>query len=377
MNTTAPTTTVAVLSQRSIHPLDSFSTWYSHIHGYVSLIICAFGISLNVFNIVVLTRKKLQTPINFILTSLAASDIATMISYVPFAFHFYCHYSANSISAEKNSWAWMNFLLVYLNFSATAHTISIWLGVALAIFRHNHVHSPAKGNLTRIRRLIRARITVFLIFISSVIIMIPYYLSHKLIELKFSPTQSGYIFQDWKLGTGKEKPIILISLILYSCFLKLLPCVLIIIYGGLLLITINNTRLKSKRRLCQHGSLTSNSSQRITDMSRTTIMLLIVIVLFLFTELPQGALILCCLFLKDFFEKIYIPLGDAMDIIALINSSVNFVLYCTMSQEFRRTFIRLVCAFFRVKQQQQRTSLHTHALPQRRDDHRHTIETDV
>ncbi|WAR15614.1 hypothetical protein MAR_005719 [Mya arenaria] len=94
-------------------------------------------------------------------------------------------------------------------------------------------------------------------------------------------------------------------------------------------------------------------------------------------KLPQGVLILCCLFLRDFFEKIYIPLGDVMDIIALINSSVNFVLYCTMSQEFRITFIRLVCAFFRVKQQQQRTYRHTKPLPQRRYDNILTMETDL
>jgi len=325
--------------------LEAFSRWYSNVHGYTSLTICAFGIPMNVINIIVLTRKKLVTPINCILTFLAVADMATMLSYVPFAFHFYCSNSAHSISEDKNTWGWMHFLLVYLNFSATTHTISIWLCVALAIFRHNNIHSPAKGNLTRMRRLIRARVVVGIIFVASIIIMVPTYLSHKL--TKYEKNITIYIFEDWKLGTGKEKPMVLVSLILYSCLAKLVPCVLIIIYGALLMITLNNTNAKAKERLSKNGS-TRQPSQRRRDMSRTTIMLLVVIVLFLVTELPQGILIMCCIFLKGFFENVYIPLGDSMDIVALINSSVNFILYCTMSREFRRTFVKLFCTCTRI-----------------------------
>lgn len=33
--------------------------------------------------------------------------------------------------------------------------------------------------------------------------------------------------------------------------------------------------------------------------------------------------------------------GDLMDILALINSSINFILYCSMSRQFRSTFTLL------------------------------------
>lgn len=336
--TTTTASTPVVYQTETLH---AFSIWYSQWHGYISLVICSVGIPLNMFNITVLTQKKMQTPINCILTWLAVSDIATMVSYVPFAVHFYCHYSANSISAEKNSWFWMHFLLVYLNFSATTHTISIWLGVALAIFRHHHLQSPAKGNLTRIRRLIRARLVVFVILFGSILVMVPNYLSHRLIEVQLRHNSTGYIFDAWNLGSGKEKPIVLVGLFLYSTLAKLVPCILIIVYGSLLLITLNNTIRNKRRRLNENGGVCI-SSQR--HASRTTVMLLSVMILFLITELPQAVLIMCCIFFKDFFEKVYIPLGDAMDIIALVNSSVNFALYCTMSQEFRRTFIKLFCS---------------------------------
>ena len=38
--------------------------------------------------------------------------------------------------------------------------------------------------------------------------------------------------------------------------------------------------------------------------------------------------------------------GDLMDIIALINNAINFILYCSMSKQFRDTFLGLFCWVF-------------------------------
>ena len=339
MNSTTP----AASGGSEMALLDALSSWYSSVHGYISLTICAIGIPLNIINVIVLTRRKMHTPINFILTCIAISDMATMVSYVPFAYHFYCEHSANTMSSEKNSFEWMNFLLVYLNFSSTAHTISIWLGVALAMIRFHQIHSPAKGNITRMRRIIRARMIVGIIIVLSVAIMIPNYLCNSLQEYRTRDNTTLYIFEEWHLGTEHVKPIKMIALILYSVLAKLVPCIMIIIYGGLLLRTLRKTMLH-QRHLSSTG--TSLNPQRCNDPARTTTMLLIVIVLFLLTELPQGIMIMCCIIIKNFFEKTYIPLGDIMDIIALINNGINFVLYCTMSREFRLTFIDVFCSHF-------------------------------
>ncbi len=40
-----------------------------------------------------------------------------------------------------------------------------------------------------------------------------------------------------------------------------------------------------------------------------------------------------------FFQECYVRLGDFMDAAALINSAINFILYCVMSKQFRRTFV--------------------------------------
>jgi hypothetical protein len=308
-------------------PLEAFSEWYSLLHGYISISICTIGIPLNIINIIVLTRKNMLSPINFILTWLAVFDSATMISYIPFAYHFYCRFPSYSMSPEKNSFVWMNFLLVYLNFSSTTHTIAIWL---------------AKGSLTRMRRLIRARIAICIIVLMSLLLMVPNYLSHKLQKFNLHGNRSVYVFEDWHLGTAEVKPIKLTALILYGIVAKLLPCVMIIIFGGLLLRTLNKS-LQAKRRLYEGG--VCFGIRRSNKPSRTTTMLLVVIVLFVVTELPQGILIVCSIFLPNFFDNVYVPLGDVMDLLALLNNAINFVLYCSMSHEFRLTFNKLFCSF--------------------------------
>ena len=41
----------------------------------------------------------------------------------------------------------------------------------------------------------------------------------------------------------------------------------------------------------------------------------------------------------DFFTNCYSPLGDLVDDIALLNCSINFVVYYLMSRQFRKTFL--------------------------------------
>ena len=57
----------------------------------------------------------------------------------------------------------------------------------------------------------------------------------------------------------------------------------------------------------------------------------------------QGILgFIAALLPNEFFIECYTPLGDLMDILALLNCSINFLLYCLMSRQFRLTF-RKIC----------------------------------
>lgn len=68
-------------------------------------------------------------------------------------------------------------------------------------------------------------------------------------------------------------------------------------------------------------------------------LLVAVLILFLITEFPQGILgLLSGILEKCFFAQCYNLMGEMMDLLALINAAIGFVLYGLMSKQFRTSF---------------------------------------
>ena len=44
---------------------------------------------------------------------------------------------------------------------------------------------------------------------------------------------------------------------------------------------------------------------------------------------------------RCFFRRCYQLFGEALDILALLNGAINFILYCAMSRQYRQTFRQL------------------------------------
>ncbi|KAK7066520.1 Serpentine type 7TM GPCR chemoreceptor Srw, partial [Halocaridina rubra] len=95
--------------------------------------------------------------------------------------------------------------------------------------------------------------------------------------------------------------------------------------------------------LIKMGTPTMESDRKLPRMEKitekTSRMLLTVLLLFLVTELPQGILsLLSGIYGHKFFLQCYHHWGEVMDLLALINGTVNFLLYYVMSHQFRLTF---------------------------------------
>ena len=317
--------------------LTELGKWFTSIHGYLSIIVCLFGIFTNIINITVLARKDMRNPTNALLTWLAVSDVLTMIPYVPFVIHFYCAFPPEDISPEKYTYNWVMYMLFLINFAATTHTISIWLGVSLAVFRFIQLRSTSKGTLVKKRMYCIIKKVIAIVYIASAVILIPNYLTNEVDEYYLPDNSTLYGIKDLKLGTNETRPLVLANVITYAVSAKLVPCILMIVFSGSLLISLNVRGRKRRRRL----STTTNNFRRESRQAKTTRMLLVVIILFLITELPQGILIVLSATVPGFFHTVYMPLGDLMDFIALVNNAINFALYCVMSTQFRTKFLQM------------------------------------
>ncbi|GFO13940.1 B1 bradykinin receptor [Plakobranchus ocellatus] len=305
--------------------LEAFHQHFLYFHGYASIIVSVFGIVTNMVNITVLLAKDMRTPTNYLLACLAVSDILTMIPYIPLAVHFYCPPVDPYTNPEMFSYHWAVFLLVNTKLTTTTHNISIWIAVTLAGFRFTQIRSSCpRGPLAAQLRFRQVRLAAVLVYLLSILIMIPNYMSQ---EIAIIHNTTAYGIKDSQLGTSGADPTALINILTIAIFAKIVPCLLIILFSGSLIHHMSVKMSQRRRRL-------SAGRQQVN----TTRMLLVVLILFLIVELPQGILLLFSAFMENFHTDFYYYLGEMLDFMALLNNAVNFILYCIMSQQFRDKF---------------------------------------
>lgn len=100
---------------------------YRNYHGIVSSFVCLFGLTCNLFNIIVLTRPSMRSSTNTILTSLASSDLLKMLFVLPSVILFYCLPSSEHKSEpDSRSYAQIKFYMIQALFTLTLHCISTW-----------------------------------------------------------------------------------------------------------------------------------------------------------------------------------------------------------------------------------------------------------
>ena len=206
--------------------------------------------------------------------------------------------------------------------------------MSLAVFRYivvcHHYLGPRLCNLHR------AKVAITAVLTTTVIFCIPNYIMHKTVE-----TGNGTYWvreNDFVTTTYKSINYWSFGVVL----LKVAPCVLLSILSALLIRAMKAAARKRKHLKAQGKRV---ESERAHEHCRTTAMLVSVVLCFVATELPQGILAFLSGIDEKIFETVYVPLGDVWDILVLVNSAVNFVLYCTMNRRFRATFCHVFCGY--------------------------------
>lgn len=311
---------------------------YRPIHGYLAVAVCIFGTVANLFNIAVLSRKDMATPTNKILTGLAVADLLVMVEYIPFALLHYLQPDPELAFTFRIT----AYVLFHSHFGQIFHTVAIWMTVMLAVWRFISIRYPHL--VSQSCNMHRTKIYIALAYFMSPIICIPSYFMFTLIGRK---TANGTLYRiaTSKVALAHGELLRKLNFYLYSIIIKLVPCLLLTYFSVMMIRVLLETK-RRKVRLASGGAQGSQSEhhlqklQRQTD--RTTRMLVAVLLLFLVTEFPQGILAAISAAWPNFFENCYTAAGELMDILALINSAVNFLLYCFMSKQFRTAMRQLL-----------------------------------
>jgi hypothetical protein len=301
----------------------------------------------------------------------------------------------------------------------TFHSVSVWLTVYLACYRHFYLKaisinykkdSSEKSKLVifyqeflmKFRTKKCTKIFIILIYLFCIILCIPAYIYPTVRNNSYVSNNESlryYYVDQSDLNIKTNGSIFKILFYSQAIVAKILPCIILVVFISLLINSLalknkNHNKLDMKHLIrrqthqmvsldlkkneeiiesnmliplkkfseenCENNietikivstsqtntvrnhlnsALKSFSNNKMNDNFRTTLMLLSVCILFIITELPQSIFILLSIIMgNNFYDDAYTPLGDLFDIIALVNNSINFLMYCLMSRIFRNTF---------------------------------------
>ncbi|TKR59395.1 hypothetical protein L596_029072 [Steinernema carpocapsae] len=327
--------------------LGDYVAAYNVIHVYIYQFLCVVGVLANISIIVVLLRPVMRkNPFNLFLIAIAVCDMTLMATYFIYKQIEMCH-------PWYFSYSWIVFTHAYAVFSVFVHSLSLWLTVVMAVLRFLVLKgtSAPRSGLPKMNNFQAATISIiiaiFLTFLGSAPNMLRYQIRDggtRAVPLSCLSPKSKYA-QYYSQG-DMVHAYTLGQPSFWSCswerfsfwtvglMLKLIPCVALTVFMTLLVKMLMEAK-ERRNRLCR-GSMPSSGGK--SQAERTTSMLVVIVAVFLITEAPQGILV----FATGVQPTVQIAmqlLGNVIDLLSLVNSSVNFILCAMMSHLFRRQFL--------------------------------------
>ncbi|KAI5642988.1 serpentine type 7TM GPCR chemoreceptor srw domain-containing protein [Phthorimaea operculella] len=287
-------------------------------------------------NVAVLTRRDMAAaPINRLLKWLAVADVFVMLEYVPFAVYKYL------VLPEKLDfpYSWAIYLLFHMHFAQILHTASICLTLSLAIWRYIAIKYSDRSHILCTER--RCSIAILTSFVLPPILCIPTFM---VFDIHKKNLDDPRVEVAYHVDADYQGTLYQATFWVHAVLMKLLPCSILTVISVWLIRALysanqhqKNLRNYSACPAAEKMVKRQHKADKRTD--RTTKMLLAVLLLFLVTELPQGILgLMSGLLGWCFFKRCYDLFGELMDFLALLNGAINFILYCSMSRQFRQTF---------------------------------------
>ncbi|CAJ0564473.1 unnamed protein product, partial [Mesorhabditis spiculigera] len=326
---------------------------FTFIHHYLYVPLCLIGVFANVAIVIVLVRPAMRrNPFNVFLVAIAVCDATLMATYLVYKHVDQCH-------PWYFSYPFLLYTKYYAMVSVFVHSLSLWLTVNMAVLRYMVLYRGQypQSSIPNCNNYSSAFLSILFAVIIAVVGSLPNILNYQV----FGPTtiaradmfvpsfietcKQGSHLEHWErietmetfelytLGspTWWNCDLMRLNYWMVSLVLKLVPCILLTIFMSLLVRMLMEAR-ERRSRLC-NGATAGNS-----QAERTTTMLTGIVAVFLITEAPQGILGLAVGFNRR-LQGLSMILTDTFDLLSLINSSVNFVLYALMSHVFRREFL--------------------------------------
>ena len=285
--------------------------------------IVLIGVVGNFLNIAVLTRRWMRSSTNFYLTALAIYDILYLVFALTMSLN---HYSM----VKTTEWYIRYRKPIGKPFVDTASNTGVWLTLTFTIERYIGVCHPMKGKRWCTPE--RAKIIIFAVCFITAVITFPEFFEYVVIQqtLDNNATQLKEVSTDFASHATYQWGYVYTNQTLFT----FLPLILLLVFNSLL---IKAVTAASKNRKAMVNQQVSTHHRQQAEQHRITVMLISVVIVFLICQLPQAILNLYSTYLQatdGLTQKrirVLLIINNVCNLLVMINSSINFVLYSSFS----------------------------------------------
>ncbi|ELU14305.1 hypothetical protein CAPTEDRAFT_25162, partial [Capitella teleta] len=288
-------------------------------------IMCIFGFVGNTVSFMVLHRDRSTPVASFLLKSLAVADNIFLLLWA-------VHYSVRDVirffevpdDSLHVTWIYIrvfSFPVLYM-----AQTLTIWLTVVIALNRFMAVCLPYRA--PHLCNIINVYKEVAVVIIFSIVYNIPRFFELKVIDNDEAKTK----WNRTSLGVNQTYKKVYTDG-LYYLFSFVLPLLILAFVNTRVIIAYQATQ-KRRRRM---------SSRRSDNENNITLVMIMVVVIFMLCQAP--ARIVQCAWGYRYahclqFQYYLIHISNTLEV---LNSSVNFLIYCIFHKRFRDILYASYC----------------------------------
>uniref|UniRef100_A0A1I8PMA8 G-protein coupled receptors family 1 profile domain-containing protein n=1 Tax=Stomoxys calcitrans TaxID=35570 RepID=A0A1I8PMA8_STOCA len=310
------------------------------LYGYIMPFLLVLTVLSNSLIVLILSKKNMSTPTNFVLMGMAIFDMLTVIFPAPGLIYMYTfgnHYKP--LHPTSLCRAYIIFVDIL---PAICHTASIWLTLALAVQRYIYVcHAPMARTWCTIPRV--KRCTLYIAIAAFL------HQSTRMIDRSYEPLTiewNGEMVEVCHLETADWVHELIGEDLYFSTFylfrvffVNLLPCVMLVTLNILL---FSAMRKAQERRKLLFSENRKKECKKLRESNCTTLMLIVVVSVFLAVEIPIAVVTvmhivssLAYQFLDYSIANVFVT---ATNFALVVSYPINFGIYCGMSRQFRETF---------------------------------------
>ncbi len=305
-----------------------YYTW-----GVTGNIVSMLGLVGNALSITVLANRRMMSSTSCYLIALAIFDSIILISLVLFLALPTFYLARQMLESYFKAYPYMHPYAYPV--ALIAQTCSIYTTVAFTVERYIAVCRPLRA--AKMCTISRARKSISIIIVFSILYNIPRMLEYEVkVEVDPETNLTNARYQPTKLGMDPTFRHI------YFIYMQLI-FMLIVPFTTLAVLNILLIRAVKKSQKTQ-GKI-NNKTRRENSL---TVMLISVIVVFMICQVPSIVDNIFQAILDDaaLMTSPFVKLTCISNLMVIMNSAINFYLYCVFGRKFRRVFCRIFCTCY-------------------------------